>query len=115
MVVGGAFGIAGMGILADSVSNLVFENLRFTSPAITEGTLLRRALSIHNKSTNVWVDHCTFEDYPLVLLDIKRGSDSVTISWSRFENSTHAILLGLSPVTFFDSLEHMLIIITLRA
>jgi pectate lyase len=31
----------------------------------------------------------------------------VTISWSRFENSSHAILLGLSPETFFDSLEHL--------
>lgn len=100
--------IAGMGILADSVSNLVFENLRFTSPAITEeDSSSRRALSIHNNSKNVWVDHCTFEGYPLVLLDIKRRSDSVTISWSRFENSSHAILLGLSPETFFDSLEQL--------
>lgn len=100
--------IAGMGILADSVSHLIFENLLFTSPAITEeDSTSRRALSIHNYSKNVWVDHCSFEDYPLVLLDIKRHSDSVTISWSRFENSGHAILLGLSPDVFFDSLEHL--------
>ena len=102
--------IAGMGILADSTQHLVFENLRFTSPAITEkDTTSRRALSIHNQSKNVWVNHCTFEDYPLVLLDVKRRSDSVTISWSRFENSQHAILLGLNPEVYFDSLEHLTI------
>ena len=100
--------IAGMGILADSASHLIFENLRFTSPAITEkDTTSRRALSIHNQSKNIWVDHCTFEEYPLVLLDIKRRSDSVTISWSRFEGSGHAILLGLNPEIYFDSLEHL--------
>lgn len=100
--------IAGMGILADSASHLIFENLLFTSPAITEeDSTSRRAISIHNYSKNVWVDHCTFEDYPLVLLDIKRNSDSVTISWSRFENSDHGILFGLNPEIFFDSLAQL--------
>lgn len=98
--------IAGMGILADSASHLIFENLHFTSPAITEkDSTSRRALSIHNQSKNVWVDHCLFEDYPLVLMDVKRKSDSVTVSWSRFQNSGHAILLGLNPEIYHDTME----------
>ena len=79
---------AGMGILTETSSNLIFENITFTAPAITVlDTSSRRALSIHNRSHHVWVDHCTFEEYPLVELDVKRGSHNVTISWSRFENA----------------------------
>jgi len=88
--------IAGMGVLTEESSNLVFENLRFTAPAITvQDTSSRRALSIHNLSHHVWVDHCTFEEYPLVELDVKRGSHNVTISWSKFENAQTGILFGL--------------------
>ena len=90
--------ITGMGVLTDISSNLIFENLTFTAPAITVlDTSSRRALSIHNGSHHVWVDHCTFEEYPLVELDVKRGSHNVTVSWSRFENAQTGILFGLTP------------------
>ena len=89
--------ITGMGVLTDVSSNLIFENLTFTAPAITAlDTSSRRALSIHNRSHHVWVDHCTFEEYPLVQLDVKRGSHNVTVSWSRFENAQTGVLFGLS-------------------
>ena len=89
--------ITGMGVLTDVSSNLIFENLTFTAPAITAlDTTSRRALSIHNGSHHVWVDHCTFEEYPLVELDVKRGSHNVTVSWSRFENAQTGILFGLT-------------------
>lgn len=88
--------IAGLGILTDVSSNLIFENLTFTAPAITVlDTSSRRALSIHNGSHHIWVDHCTFEEYPLVELDVKRGSYGVTVSWSRFENAQTGVLFGL--------------------
>ena len=88
--------IAGMGVLTDVSSNLIFENLTFTAPAITVlDTSSRRALSIHNRTHHVWVDHCTFEEYPLVELDVKRGSHNVTVSWSRFENAQSGVLFGL--------------------
>ena len=87
---------AGMGILTETSSNLIFENITFTAPAITVlDTSSRRALSIHNRSHHVWVDHCTFEEYPLVELDVKRGSYGVTVSWSRFENAQTGVLFGL--------------------
>ncbi|MBO4713239.1 MAG: right-handed parallel beta-helix repeat-containing protein [Fibrobacter sp.] len=89
--------IAGMGVLTDVSSNLIFENLTFTAPAITAlDTSSRRALSIHNGTHHVWVDHCTFEEYPLVEFDVKRGSHNVTVSWSRFENAQTGILFGLT-------------------
>lgn len=98
--------ITGMGVLTDVSSNLIFENLTFTAPAITvQDTSSRRALSIHNGTHHVWVDHCTFEEYPLVELDVKRGSHNVTVSWNRFENAQTGILFGLEPDIFVDSLQ----------
>ena len=89
--------ITGMGILTQESSNLIFENLAFTVPAITvQDTTSRRALSLHNGTHHVWVDHCTFEEYPLVELDVKRGSHDITISWSKFENAQTAVLFGLA-------------------
>lgn len=98
--------ITGMGILTQESSNLIFENLTFTAPAITaRDTTSRRALSIHNRTHHVWVDHCTFEEYPLIELDVKRSSYAVTVSWSRFENAQSGILFGLEPDIYVDSLQ----------
>ena len=96
--------ISGMGILTDGTENLIFENITFTAPAITaQDTSSRRALSIHNSSHHVWVDHCKFEEYPLVEMDIKRGSYAVTVSWNRFENAQSGILFGLEPDLYVES------------
>ena len=98
--------ITGMGILTNESSNLIFENLTFTAPSITvQDTTSRRALSIHNLSHHVWIDHCLFEEYPLIELDIKRSSYAVTVSWSRFENAQTGILFGLEPDIYVDSLQ----------
>jgi pectate lyase len=100
--------IAGMGVLTDGSSNLVFENITFAAPAITVlDTSSRRALSIHNGTHNVWVDHCTFEEYPLVELDVKRGSYGVTISWSRFENAQTGVLFGLASDIIRDTAQNL--------
>ena len=99
---------AGMGILTETSSNLIFENITFTAPAITVlDTSSRRALSIHNRSHHVWVDHCTFEEYPLVELDVKRGSHNVTISWSRFEHAQTGVLFGLSGDIIKDTAQSL--------
>ena len=100
--------ITGMGILTEESSNLIFENLTFTAPAITAlETTSRRALSIHNRTHHVWVDHCTFEEYPLVELDVKRGSHNITISWSRFESAQTAVLFGLAGDIIMDSAQSL--------
>ena len=89
--------ISGMGVLTEVSSNLIFENLTFTAPSITVlDTTSRRALSLHNGTHHVWIDHCVFEEYPLVELDVKRGTHHVTISWSRFENAQTGVLFGLA-------------------
>lgn len=100
--------ITGMGILTQESSNLIFENLTFTAPAITvQDTSSRRALSLHNGTHLVWVDHCVFEEYPLVELDVKRGSHNVTISWSRFENAQTGVLFGLAADIIMDTAQSL--------
>lgn len=100
--------ITGMGILTQESSNLIFENLTFTTPAITvQDTSSRRALSLHNGTHHVWVDHCVFEEYPLVELDVKRGSHNVTISWSRFENAQTGVLFGLAADIIMDTAQSL--------
>lgn len=102
--------ISGMGILTSESSNLIFENLTFTKPAITAlDTSSRRALSIHSHTHHVWVDHCVFEEYPLVELDVKRGSHNVTISWSRFENAQTGVLFGLAADIIMDTAQSLTI------
>ena len=100
--------ITGMGILTQESSNLIFENLTFTAPSITVlDSTSRRALSIHNGTHHVWVDHCTFEEYPLVELDVKRGSHDITVSWSRFENAQTGVLFGLAGDIIMDSAQSL--------
>ncbi|WP_405342478.1 right-handed parallel beta-helix repeat-containing protein [Fibrobacter sp.] len=100
--------ITGMGVLTDVSSNLVFENLTFSAPSITvQDTTSRRALSIHNGSHHIWVDHCVFEEYPLVEVDVKRGSHNVTISWSRFENAQTGVLFGLAGDIIMDTAQSL--------
>lgn len=98
--------ITGMGILTNESANLIFENLTFTAPSITaQDTSSRRALSIHNRTHHVWVDHCLFEEYPLIEVDIKRSSYAVTLSWNRFENAQSGILFGLEPDIYVDTAQ----------
>lgn len=98
--------ITGMGILTEESKNLIFENLTFSAPSVTvSDTANRRAISIHNTTHHVWIDHCSFEKYPLVELDVKRGSHDVTISWSRFENGSTGILFGLTPDLIDESAQ----------
>ena len=100
--------ISGMGVLTETSSNLIFENLTFTAPSITAlDTTSRRAISLHNRTHHVWVDHCKFEEYPLVELDVKRGSYNVTVSWSRFENAQTGLLFGLSGDIIKDSAQSL--------
>ena len=100
--------ISGMGVLTDVSSNLIFENLTFAAPSITVlDTTSRRALSFHNGTHHVWVDHCVFEEYPLVELDVKRGSYNVTISWSRFENAQTGVLFGLAGDIIKDTAQSL--------
>ena len=74
----------GSGILyAKNSSNILIKNITFEGPGAydVDGN---DNLTIDN-CTNVWVDHCTFQDALDGNLDIKNASDLITISWTKFQ------------------------------
>jgi pectate lyase len=53
-------------------------------------------ISIESGSHHVWVDHCDFEKVYDGMLDVKTGSDFVTISWNIFRSQKKCSLVGHS-------------------
>lgn len=94
------------GLLLENVRNIIIKNIEFCD-AVTlgSGTELD-CISILEGTTNVWIDHCTFSDDPASdpvpakhhdgAIDIKRGSNYVTISYCEFHNHDKTCLLGHS-------------------
>lgn len=75
---------SGSGILTlRSSSNILIKNITFEGPGAydVDGN---DNMTIDN-CTNVWVDHCTFQDALDGNLDIKNGSDLISITWTKFE------------------------------
>lgn len=64
------------------VSNVIFRNITFEGPAAydTDGW---DNMTIDN-STNVWVDHCDFQDGMDGNLDIKSAADYISVTWCKF-------------------------------
>jgi len=71
------------------VSNVVVRNLTFVNSPDD-------SVNIQCYSHHVWVDHCTFNAATDGSLDVKRGSDLVTVSWNRFVSTDKTMLLGHS-------------------
>jgi uncharacterized repeat protein (TIGR02543 family) len=74
---------AGSGILyIKRLTNVVFRNLTFEGPGAydTDGN---DNMTIDN-CTNIWVDHCDFQDGVDGNLDIKNLTDYVSVTWCRF-------------------------------
>lgn len=70
-------------------SNIIIQNITFEDCSYDD------AINI-DESTNVWVDHCTLCNAKDGLLDVKNGSDFVTISWCHFKNHRKTSLVGHS-------------------
>ncbi|GAB2967899.1 pectate lyase family protein [Saccharothrix stipae] len=75
--------------------NVIIRNLRFTDAADD-------SISVTNSAHHVWIDHCDLSDGYDGLLDIKRNSDYVTVSWNHFHHHSKAALLGHSDTYTSD-------------
>ncbi|WP_433936639.1 hypothetical protein AB3662_18385 [Sorangium cellulosum] len=69
------------------VSNVIIRNLTFVNSPDD-------AINIPCFSHHVWVDHNTFERSHDGSVDVKRGSDWVTVSWNHFHQTVKSMLLG---------------------
>ena len=79
--------------LIDGGNNIIVRNLHFDSNGEDHGET-GDAISISEASENIWIDHCSFEDYYDGLVDIKRESDYITVSWCYFRGHNKVMLIG---------------------
>lgn len=85
--IGSGSGISGGGLNMSGVSNVIIQNLNFRGSSDD-------AINVQNSSTRIWIDHNTLSSAHDGLVDIKRGSDFITVSWNRFFNHDKTMLLG---------------------
>ncbi len=64
-------------------TNILIKNITFEGPGAYDVDE-NDNLTI-DKCTNVWMDHCTFQDALDGNLDIKNASDLMSITWTKFE------------------------------
>ena len=72
---------------ANAVHNVIVRNLRFSGAPDD-------LINVQMFSHHVWIDHNDFSDGDDGAVDIKRGSDLVTVSWNRFHDHDKTLLLG---------------------
>ncbi|MBB2909829.1 pectate lyase [Streptosporangium becharense] len=72
---------------ADAVHNIIIRNISFSGA--TDDMINVQMFSHH-----VWIDHNDFSNGDDGAVDIKRGSDFVTVSWNRFHDHDKTLLLS---------------------
>jgi pectate lyase len=81
--------IAGCGLNINGDRNVIIRNLNFRN-------WNDDAINVQESATNIWVDHNSFSAGHDGAVDIKRGSDFITVSWNRVFNHDKSMLLGHS-------------------
>ncbi|WP_437580862.1 pectate lyase family protein [Sorangium sp. So ce887] len=71
----------------DAVHNIIIRNIKITEASDD-------LINIQMFSHHIWIDHCDLSNGGDGALDIKRGSDLVTVSWNHFYDHTKTCLLG---------------------
>ena len=85
--------IANFGFKVQQVENIIIRNLSFRSNGNDNGGN-GDAISIEKSAKYIWIDHCTFSKYFDGLVDVKRESDFITVSWCRFYDHNKTMLIG---------------------
>ncbi|XXX81683.1 hypothetical protein WMF30_23275 [Sorangium sp. So ce134] len=71
----------------DAVHNIIIRNIKITGASDD-------LINIQMFSHHIWIDHCDLSNGGDGALDIKRGSDLITVSWNHFYDHTKTCLLG---------------------
>jgi len=92
--------ITGGGLNLSDVSNIIIQNITFTDASDD-------SINLQTYTHHVWIDHCDFSNGYDGLIDIKRGSDYVTVSWNKFSNHHKTCLLGHSDDNASQDVGHL--------
>ncbi|THV43301.1 pectate lyase family protein [Glycomyces buryatensis] len=94
--------ITGGGLNVSGASNVIIQNLTFDDWDDD-------AINVQSQSSNVWIDHNTFGVGYDGCVDIKHGSDFVTVSWNVFNGHDKNMLLGHSDDNGDEDTGHLLV------
>ena len=72
---------------SNAVHNIIIRNLTITGATDD-------LINIQMFSHHIWIDHCELYNGDDGALDIKRGSDYITVSWNHFHDHDKTCLLG---------------------
>ncbi len=92
--------ISGGGLNLSGVANVILQNLLFRDS-------IDDAVNIEDGTHHVWIDHCDFMRAFDGLLDIKKGSDYVTVSWNRFSEHQKTCLVGHDDANAAQDTGHL--------
>ncbi|WP_433356879.1 cellulose binding domain-containing protein [Micromonospora saelicesensis] len=92
--------IAGCGFNVSGDRNVIIRNLTFRS-------WNDDAINVQESATNIWIDHNSFSNGYDGAVDIKRGSDFVTVSWNRVFSHDKTMLLGHSDDNASQDIGHL--------
>jgi pectate lyase len=92
--------ITGGGLNLSGDKNIIIRNLNFTGWDDD-------AINVQTSSTNIWIDHNSFSNGYDGAVDIKRGSDFITVSWNRVYNHDKSFLLGHSDDNASQDAGHL--------
>lgn len=98
--VGSSSGVTGGGFNLSSVKNVIIRNLVFKNADDD-------SINVQEGTTNVWIDHNDLSNGYDGLIDIKRGSDYITVSWNHLHNHDKSMLLGHSDDNSAQDLGHL--------
>jgi pectate lyase len=98
--VGSGSGITGGGFNLSGVRNVRIRNMVFRNASDD-------SINVQSNTTNVWIDHNDLASGYDGLIDIKRGSDFVTVSWNRLHNHDKSMLLGHDDGNSSQDLGHL--------
>jgi pectate lyase len=92
--------IVGGGLTMSNVSNIIIRNINFRDWDDD-------AINIETSSHHIWVDHNSFTNGFDGAVDIKRGSDFITVSWNRVFGHDKSMLLGHSDDNASQDVGHL--------
>jgi pectate lyase len=92
--------IVGCGFNINADNNVIIRNLTFRDWDDD-------AINVQESARNIWIDHNTFSNGFDGAVDIKRGSDFITVSWNRVFNHDKSMLLGHSDDNGSQDIGHL--------